>query len=105
MMPKSSEIEGLTDEDLRALSALPIAGFPLGSNMWPLVHAEGFEPPIHGEHFDALLRRGFAAASLLDAPMITDRTPNPDIAPDCEVTHWLTVTDAGRAALSARPRP
>ena len=92
----------LTEAKLLALRSAPFVGFPLGSNMWPLVALyEGEEGEVWGEEFDELLRAGLLEARQLPSPVLTDRTPDPEYAPDCECTHDIVLTSAGEAALAS----
>jgi hypothetical protein len=84
-------------ELMRGLECAPLEGFVAGSNMWPLVECVKLSPPVIGEIFDELLRTGFLSAELLPTPHLTDKSPNPEIVPDCEVTHLLTLTNEGSA--------
>lgn len=68
--------------------------------MWPLVAIhEGTDEQIDGEEIDALLRSGYLEASPLPVPVLTDESPDHEIAPDCECSHDITITATGRAAL------
>lgn len=90
----------LTEAQRRALAYAPYVGFPAGSNMWPLCAlSTGGADEVPGEDVDQMLRLGLLEARPLDEPVLTDRSPNPDVAPDCECTHNIAITDAGRAAL------
>lgn len=90
----------LSEAQRRALTDAPYYGFPAGSNMWPLVAIhEGTKNQVDGEVIDALLRNGLLEAHALPDPVLTDRTPDPEFAPDCECTHDVVLSQAGRAAL------
>lgn len=95
----------LTEAQRRALDAAPYVGFPAGSNMWPFVCLlEGTSSEVDGEEIDQLLRDGLLAAVPLAAPILTDCSPNLDITPDCECSHDIVLTPAGRAALEREKR-
>lgn len=94
----------VTDEHVEALRRLqrlcPFAGFPAGSNMYSfVVVAEDTANEVQGEIIDWLLRAGLLAAVPRRDPLLTDRSPNHDVCPDCECTHDVDITDAGREAL------
>lgn len=88
----------LSEAHIAALSEVPSYGFSAGSNMWPLVCVG--KDKIDGEYFDELLRSGYLVATPLPEPVLTDRTPDAEYAPDCECTHELNLTSAGRSALA-----
>lgn len=98
--PAKAKPVRLTEAQRRALEEAPYYGFPAGSNMWPLVGIfEETKEPIYGEVIDGLLREGLLKAHVLAEPILTDRTDDPELAPDCECTHDVVLTLAGRAAL------
>lgn len=71
--------------------------------MWPMVQVATKKDPsnkIDGELFDEALRLDLLAASPLDDPIFMERSADPEISPDIEVTHKIKLTDAGRRALA-----
>ena len=96
----------LTDDAKRVMEVVPFIGFPAGSNMWPMVWLtfdESGTNPIDGEVIDGLLREGLLEAAPLATPVLTDRSPDIESIPDCECTHQITVSEAGRRALEGQP--
>ena len=94
----------ITDDQRQALRRLetlcPFAGFPAGSNMYSfVVIAEDTPREVRGADIDRLLRSGLLEAVPRDNVLLTGRSLDQDICPDCECTHDIVVTDDGRKAL------
>ena len=92
----------LTKAQFEALKLAPYYGFQDGSNMWPMVaiyrDAEKSEESTSGEDIDSMLRLGLLKAVRLKESVITDRDPAHELG-DCECTHEIVLTEAGKRAL------